>query len=414
MIKIKHVDIQNYRGIEHDGFDVDDGGIVFRGRNAIGKTSRIEAIYWCLTGVLFDNSSKGINDKIKTLKSGKKAPIQVSLKLEDELGQVYYVTKEVKEKWVTKKSSDIEVYDGDEITYTVNGTQYIKRDYDNIVDRIFGLESIKNEAKESKESEQLKKIDWFNLITNPLYFKKLDNKTQRALLIFAVDDYDVNQIEMSETLEHLMQENTFDDIKKQIKTEITSLKKKIETNNVKISTFQNDIDTLVCPKCGVSYKDAHQNVINKKVNGFEKDNKSLLKQQTLQESLLAETELLEKEYLLRLDEKVRDVFQEVAYVSIVDENMNPTLQIEFKDQVGHWVNMENGINTGDGILRLALFVVFLKMIMLIPQSIIFFDSLETLDENNFRELIGMQEQVFGTQVKNKLKTLSKFNIQEDL
>jgi hypothetical protein len=26
----------------------------------------------------------------------------------------------------------------------------------------------------------------------------------------------------------------------------------------------------------------------------------------------------------------------------------------------------------------------------------------------------MQEQVFGTQVKNKLKTLSKFNIQEDL
>lgn len=414
MIKIKHVDIQNYRGIEHDGFDVDDGGIVFRGRNAIGKTSRIEAIYWCLTGVLFDNSSNGINDKIKTIKSGKKPPIKVSLKLEDELGEIYYITKEVKEKWVRKKSSDIEVYDGDEVTYTINGTQYIKKDYENIVDKVFGLYSIKQEAKNSKDYEQLKKIDWFNLVTNPLYFKKLDNKTQRALLIFAIDDYDVNQIEMSEELKNLIQDNTFDGIKKKIKSEIASLKKKIETNNVKISTFQNDVDTLVCPKCGVSYKDAHQDVINKKVNGFEKDNKSLLKQQTLQESLLAETELLEKEYLLRLDEKVHDVFQEVAYVSIVDENMNPTLQIEFKDQVGHWVNMENGINTGDGILRLALFVVFLKMIMLIPQSIIFFDSLETLDENNFRELVDMKEQVFGTQVKNKLKTLSKFNIQEGL
>ena len=121
MVKIKTVSIENYRGITKDSFSVSDKGIIFSGRNGIGKTSRIEAIYWCLTGVLFDNSSKGISDKIKTLKSGKKEPIRVELEITNSDGELFFVVKELKEKWNTKKSSNEEVFEGDEINYYING-----------------------------------------------------------------------------------------------------------------------------------------------------------------------------------------------------------------------------------------------------------------------------------------------------
>ena len=188
MVQIKKVSIENYRGIKKDEFQVSPKGVIFSGRNGIGKTSRIEAIYWCLTGVLFDNSSKGVNDKIKTIQTGKKKPIRVSLQITDSDGELFFITKEVKEKWNTKKASNEEIYEGDETNYIINGNPYIKKDYDTVVGRIFGFDNLKNEVYNNKKFELLKKIDWFNLVTNPNYIKKLDNKTIRELLIFSVND----------------------------------------------------------------------------------------------------------------------------------------------------------------------------------------------------------------------------------
>jgi hypothetical protein len=75
--------------------------------------------------------------------------------------------------------------------------------------------------------------------------------------------------------------------------------------------------------------------------------------------------------------------------------------------------MENGINTGDGILRLTLFIMSIKLVLNIPQSIIFLDSLETLDEKNTDELLQINEQLFATQVIRNKKTLIKKQIGED-
>jgi hypothetical protein len=72
--------------------------------------------------------------------------------------------------------------------------------------------------------------------------------------------------------------------------------------------------------------------------------------------------------------------------------------------------MENGINTGDGILRLTLFIMAIKLVLNIPQSIIFLDSLETLDEKNTSELLDIKEQLFATQVIRNKKTLIKKQI----
>jgi hypothetical protein len=76
-------------------------------------------------------------------------------------------------------------------------------------------------------------------------------------------------------------------------------------------------------------------------------------------------------------------------------------------------DLENGINTGDGILRLTLFIMSIKLVLNIPQSIIFLDSLETLDEKNTDELLQINEQLFATQVIRNKKTLIKKQIGED-
>lgn len=402
MIRIKKVRIENYRGVKSDEFEPADGGLIFDGQNGIGKTSRIEAIYWCLTGVLFDNSSKGIAHKIKTLKTGKRMPLSVELELVDEYGEKFFIQKTLTEKWITKDATDIEVFDGDDTAYFINGQKYIKKDYDAIVDRIFGISQIKQEALTNPKYEYLKKVDWFNLLTNPSYFKKLDKKTQREILIFTVGDYDVMELEMSDSCRVLLENSTIDAVKKQLKDTIKYLGKSVEINTVKMSTLKNDVLGLVCKHCGEPIE-IESEVIDK----LQRENNNTMNEMVHKETLLAEIETLEIEYLELLNQKVFEAFWEYARVDIIDENMNPTVKILLKDYMGQWVDMDNGINTGDGMLRLAVFMAYMKLLLKVPSSILFFDSLESLDNGNMERLLGIDEQIFGTQVITHQKGLHK-------
>ena len=402
MIRIKKVRIENYRGIKSDEFEPADGGLIFDGQNGIGKTSRIEAIYWCLTGVLFDNSSKGITHKIKTLKTGKRMPLSVELELIDEYGEKFFIQKTLTEKWITKDATDIEMFDGDDTAYFINGQKYIKKDYDAIVDRIFGIAHIKQEALTNPKYEYLKKVDWFNLLTNPSYFKKLDKKTQREILVFTVGDYDVMELEMSDSCRTLLENSTIDAVKKHLKDTIKYLGKNVEINTVKMSTLKNDVLGLVCKHCGEPIE-----IESSVIDNLQRQNNNTMNEMVHKETLLAEIETLEIEYLELLNQKVFEAFWEYARVDIIDENMNPTVKILLKDYMGQWVDMDNGINTGDGMLRLAVFMAYMKLMLKVPSSILFFDSLESLDKGNLERLLGIDEQIFGTQVITHQKGLHK-------
>lgn len=403
MVRIRKVKLENYRGVKSEEFEPAKSGIIFNGQNGIGKTSRIEAIYWCLTGVLFDNSSKGITDKIKTLKTGKKPPLTVELEVVGDYDEVFYIKKTVNEKWVLKDDTDIEVYDGDDISYYINEQKYIKRDYDAIINRIFGIEHLIKDVQQDAKFDYLKKVDWFNLITNPTYFKKLDKKTQREVLIFTVGDLDLNMFDMSDDVAELIQDKTLDQVKKEIHTTIKEVQKEIEHYDVKLSTLKNDMSNIICPHCGLEFSKGHIDFIESVEHNRHDAQRLLVKY----ESLLAEVETIEVEYLTTLDEKVRDAFDEYAHIEIIDDNLNPTVKILLRDNMGQWVDIDNGINTGDGILRLTVFISFMKMLLLIPSSIIFFDSLESLDIGNTQRLLGIDEQFFGTQVIPNQKGLQK-------
>lgn len=398
MVRIDKVTIKNYRNVSFDEFQPAKNGIIFGGKNALGKTTRIEAIYWALSGVLFDNSSKGINDKIKTIKKGKRNPIQVELEITGDYDEKFFLSKTVTERWVSKKGIEEEIYDGDETSYVVNGVSKIKKEYDAIVNKIFGLEQIVKLVSQEVKAEYLKKVNWFNLITNPNYFKRLDKKSQRELLIFTVNDVDVLSLDMSDDVKEILTNATIDEAKKKLKDEIKSQKKEAEMSDVRISTLKNDVNTLVCPHCNLPFEVGNNEQMDKKVKTILLEKTKTLKEMTRNESLLTQIERVEVDYLTKLNEKVRVAFEKNAHIDIVDENLNPTMRMWFRDSNNEWVDYENGINTGDGMLKLAFFIKELKKKLSIPDGIMFFDSIESVDSNNKSRLSFLDEQIFGTEV----------------
>jgi hypothetical protein len=222
-------------------------------------------------------------------------------------------------------------------------------------------------------------------------------------LIFTVGDLDLNMFDMSDDVAELIQDKTLDQVKKEIHTTIKEVQKEIEHYDVKLSTLKNDMSNIICPHCGLEFSKGHSDFIESVEHNRHDAQRLLVKY----ESLLAEVETIEVEYLTTLDEKVRGAFDEYAHIEIIDDNLNPTVKILLRDNMGQWVDIDNGINTGDGILRLTVFISFMKMLLLIPSSIIFFDSLESLDIGNTQRLLGIDEQFFGTQVIPNQKGLQK-------
>ena len=57
-IRIKTVIIQNYKSIIYKEYVLDGKSLFLSGKNGLGKTNVLEAIYWALSGVLFDGTGK--------------------------------------------------------------------------------------------------------------------------------------------------------------------------------------------------------------------------------------------------------------------------------------------------------------------------------------------------------------------
>ena len=56
---LKKITLQNYRNHAFKEIHVGESGVIFKGMNGIGKTNIIEAIYWVLSGRLFNGLSLG-------------------------------------------------------------------------------------------------------------------------------------------------------------------------------------------------------------------------------------------------------------------------------------------------------------------------------------------------------------------
>jgi chromosome segregation ATPase len=184
-MKIKSVEIQNFRNIDNAKYEGLGSRVAFVGENHIGKTNCLEAIYWCLSDILLNGSSE-VDSIIPSTDKRKKC--NVKLTMDD--GQT--ISKSYQEKWTKTRGTDIEVLTGHETSYVVNGiTQKTKNSAIIEIHRIIagGDEKMKNFERNG--------LNLYNALINPFYLteqiKWQDFRSFIIALVGNINDDDVFQ-----------------------------------------------------------------------------------------------------------------------------------------------------------------------------------------------------------------------------
>ncbi len=253
LLELKKIKIENYRSIESETLEFDNGSkcTVFSGESGTGKTTRIEAILWALTDTLFDGSTNGLNDFItpKGSEQGTLTSVELHFYIADE---PFVFTKQMKEKWVRKRGTDDIVFEGTDTTYYFNGTkQDTKKDYQKLIYRAFGLTKAIDLI--NKETTLLSKANIMNLILNLDYFLTLDNKTLRELVLLVGGKTDITQLEMGDILRKLLKQknNDVDELKKTFKQQLKGDKNNqglydvVKALDTQIETYEKQVNDVV-------------------------------------------------------------------------------------------------------------------------------------------------------------------------
>ena len=231
MANIKSISLQNFKGCKDSTYDLNSNNATVSGKNASGKSTILDAFWWCL----FNKDSLG-NEKfaIRPLDAeGKQIDnieIKVSVVMEFD-GREKEFTKTQKQKWVKKRGSDVTELQGNENLYEIDGYPKTEKDYKSAIADIV--------------SE-----DVFKMITNPAYFPGLKWKDQRDILmrfVSDVSDYELasSNTQFSELLDELQKAPSTDDIKAKYQKALNEWKKKQAEIPVRIDEAEKskvDID----------------------------------------------------------------------------------------------------------------------------------------------------------------------------
>jgi len=179
-IKLKSLEIQNFKGIHYMSFDLNEKTNTISGRNASGKTTLLDAFKWCL----FGNDSSGRTDfQIRPVDENGQmvhnAEISVRVTLGVD-GETVTLEKRQKENWVKKRGSATPTLQGNTNSMEVNGFPTSQKDYDARIADIL--------------DESL-----FSLMTDPMRFASLPWKDQREILLrFVSEITDQDVLELDE------------------------------------------------------------------------------------------------------------------------------------------------------------------------------------------------------------------------
>lgn len=174
-LKIKSIELENFKGVKHAKYDFGGNDVTVSGANATGKTTIFDAFWW----TLFNKDSLG-NEKfsIRPLDENGQPIHNVEIKvavLLDVNGREMELCKTQKEKWVKRRGSDTTELQGNENIYTIDGYPKTERDYKLAI-------------------ADLVSEDAFKMLTSPTYFTSLKWKEQRDILmrfVSEVNDYDL-------------------------------------------------------------------------------------------------------------------------------------------------------------------------------------------------------------------------------
>jgi len=207
-VKIISMVIQNFKGLKYFEINFNDQTKIF-GDNATGKTTLVDAFTWLLFG---KDSTDRKDFCIKTIDSRN----NVIHKLEHEVSGLFEVDSQeivlkriLREKWVTRRGSEVQELQGNETLFFWNNVPLQAGEYQSKVDQII--------------SEQT-----FKMITSPIYFNALKWQDRRNILTTIagnVSDSDIAGTRKDfQKLMEQMGNKSFDEFKK----ELAAKKKKLK------------------------------------------------------------------------------------------------------------------------------------------------------------------------------------------
>lgn len=226
-IKIKYLELTNFKCFRHKEFYFDSDITTFKGRNGVGKTTIADAILFCL----FGKNTAGQSDLelFKTRENGKVVPnidhsVEMTLEIDPVVTNINVKTvtlkRSIKEVWIKKRGSEELVFKNNTCEYFVNGESYTQADYKKYIDSII--------------SEDL-----FRAITNPQYFLSLKWQIQREFLAKMVGDIEPEAIANTDelvTLCHALDDSNDDIIsyRKHLSYQIKQIKDKLDKIPVRL------------------------------------------------------------------------------------------------------------------------------------------------------------------------------------
>lgn len=231
IIKIREVEMQNFKGIKDLKIEFDDRATNIKGDNAVGKTSIFDAFTW----LMFDKDSKNRTTfDIKPLNSNNEHIREANPTVKATLvinGTETTLSKTLKEKWVTKRGESEKTFTGNETIYEIDNVPVKKSEYQAKVNEIAGEEQ-------------------FKLLSNPLFFSEVLNwKDARKILLDITGDVEAEHVIESnqdlKQIEELLQKTDIETLMKQKKATIKKLadeKKSIPARIEEINLMFQEVD----------------------------------------------------------------------------------------------------------------------------------------------------------------------------
>lgn len=229
-IIIKSLKLENFKGIKDLSIDFKDDVTNIFGDNGIGKTTIFDAFTW----LLWDKDSLSRKDfSIKPYDKTGEEIHNLESTVEGELvfGDVKLNLKKIyKEIWTKKRGSTTEEFTGHTTDYYINSVPKKKKEYNEQIGSVLSEEN-------------------FNLLSNPLYFNQVLDKTKRRDVVLGlIDEVDLKDVvKANEKLKELDLENyNVDEIRKMAKDSARKINKDIESIPARIDELNKskvqDID----------------------------------------------------------------------------------------------------------------------------------------------------------------------------
>lgn len=247
----KHISMKNFCNL--NSFESD---LYFKtqidGKNKEGKSTIRNGILWVLTDKLADNSAAGDSVRPHDENGNRIDSVDISVSLTVSIDDSDYIlTKTQRQKWVKKRGSEEQEFQGNENLYEISGVPKKAKDFEQFI------------------NENICPVDEINFCLNANAFLSLDSKKRRAKVLSLAqkftDDDVINANPQFEELRADLKIGTVDELMKRAKSTLSALKKNAEEIPARIDELNGQIADY-----DFSALELEKNTLNEKIADIDK------------------------------------------------------------------------------------------------------------------------------------------------